>query len=120
MTTQELADDFVALLKQGRDHDAAKKYNAADIVSYEPMDGPMAEMRGNEALSKKAEWWVTSHEVHGAEIEGPYVHGDTFAVRFAYDFTRKETGERLKMDEVGLYEVKDGKVVSERFFYRKV
>ncbi len=117
MTTRELAADFVALLKQGRDHDAAAKYNAADIVSYEAMDGPMAEMRGSEALQQKAQWWTGNHEVHSAEVTGPYVNGDSFCVRFVYDFTRKETGERLTMDEIGVYVVKDGKIASERFFY---
>jgi ketosteroid isomerase-like protein len=33
------------------------------------------------------------------------------------DITRKETGERVKMDEVGLYTVKTGKIVEERFYY---
>ena len=117
MTTQELASDFAALLKEGRDHEAAAKYNADDIVSYEALDGPMAEMRGKDALRQKGEWWVTNHEIHGATVEGPYVNGDRFCMRFAYDFTRKETGERLKMDEIGVYEVKGGKIVSERFFY---
>lgn len=117
MTTQNIASDFVALLKEGKDHEAAARYNADDIVSYEAMDGPMAEMRGKEALRQKGEWWVTSHEVHSAAVEGPYVNGDSFCVRFTYDFTRKETGERLKMDEIGVYQVKGGKIASERFFY---
>ena len=33
------------------------------------------------------------------------------------DMTVKETGARMKMDEVGVYTVKDGKIVEERFFY---
>lgn len=31
--------------------------------------------------------------------------------------TPKASGERMRMDELGLYTVKDGKVVEERFFY---
>ena len=117
MTTQELANDFVAMLKDRRDHEAGEKYNADDIVSYEAMDGPMAEMRGKDALRQKGEWWVANHEVHDGKVEGPYVNGDQFAVRFTYDVTVKETGKRMQMDEVGLYTVKDGKIVSERFLY---
>jgi ketosteroid isomerase-like protein len=33
------------------------------------------------------------------------------------DFTNKETGQRMQMDEHALYTVKDGKIVEERFFY---
>jgi ketosteroid isomerase-like protein len=37
-------------------------------------------------------------------------------VRFTMDVTPKG-GQRMSMDEVGLYTVKDGKVVEERFFF---
>lgn len=31
--------------------------------------------------------------------------------------TPKESGQRTQMDEVGLYTVRNGKIVEERFFY---
>lgn len=116
MTTADTAKDFTELLKQGND-DAAAKYNADDIVSYEAMDGPMAVCRGKEAVKQKGDWWRQNHEVHGASVEGPFVNGDQFAVRFKYDITPKATGERVAVDEIGLYTVKGGKIVEERFFY---
>jgi ketosteroid isomerase-like protein len=116
MTIAELARDFTELLRKG-DHDgAAAKYNADNIVSYEAME-PMAVVEGKEAVKQKGEWWVANHEVHGGTVEGPYINGDQFAVRFTLDITPKATGERVKMDEVGLYTVKDGKIVEERFYY---
>ena len=51
------------------------------------------------------------------EVEGPYLNGDQFAVRMKMDLTVKESGERITMDEIGLYTVKDGKIAEERFFY---
>jgi hypothetical protein len=33
------------------------------------------------------------------------------------DVTPKETGERVMMDEVGIYTVDGGKIVEERFYY---
>ncbi|MGO9683147.1 MAG: SnoaL-like domain-containing protein [Beijerinckiaceae bacterium] len=33
------------------------------------------------------------------------------------DVTPKATGKRVKMDEVGVYSVKNGKIVAERFCY---
>ena len=117
MTIAELAKDFTDLLKQGNDEAAASKYNADNIVSYEAMEGPMAVCKGKEALKQKGDWWRANHEVHGASVEGPFVNGDQFAVRFKYDITPKETGKRITMDEIGVYTVKDGKVVAERFYY---
>jgi ketosteroid isomerase-like protein len=117
MTTLELAKDFTDLLKQN-DHDgAAEKYNADDIVSYEALDGPMAVCEGKEAVKQKSEWWRANHEVHGGSVEGPFVNGDQFAVRFTMDITPKATGERVMMDEVGVYTVEDGKIIEERFYY---
>jgi ketosteroid isomerase-like protein len=117
MTTAELAKDFTELLKQGNDEAAAAKYNADDIVSYEAMEGPMAVCHGKEAIKQKGDWWRDNHEVHGGSVEGPFVNGDQFAVRFKYDITPKATGERVVVDEVGVYTVKGGKISEERFFY---
>jgi len=49
------------------------------------------------------------------KVEGPYVHGDQFVVRFKMEVTPKG-GKRMNLDEVGLYTVKNGKIVEERFF----
>ena len=117
MTIAELAKDFTDLLKRGDDEAAAKKYNAGDIVSYEAMEGPMSVCHGQDAVKQKGDWWRANHEVHGASVEGPFVNGDQFAVRFRYDITPKETGKRVTMDELGLYTVKGGKITEERFFY---
>ena len=45
------------------------------------------------------------------------MHGDQFAVRFTMDVTEKASGQRTRMDEIGLYTLKNGKIVEERFFY---
>ncbi|RUU80538.1 nuclear transport factor 2 family protein [Mesorhizobium sp. M7A.F.Ca.MR.362.00.0.0] len=117
MTIAEIAKDFTELLKQGDNEAAAEKYNADDIVSLEAMAGPMAIANGKEALKQKGQWWQENNEVHGGSVEGPYVNGDQFAVRFKFDITPKATGERVTRDEVGLYTVKNGKITEERFYY---
>ena len=66
---------------------------------------------------EKGKWWAENHTVHSAEVFGPYPHGDRFAVRFLYDITHQPSGNRMKMDEVGLFPIKDGKIAKEEFFY---
>jgi ketosteroid isomerase-like protein len=80
------------------------------------MEGEMALIKGRAGVEKKGEWWYANHEVHSVKTEGPYMHGDQFVVRFAMEMTPKG-GKRMSMDEVGLYTVKDGKIVEERFFF---
>lgn len=116
MSIQTLANAFADLLKSGQHDEAAKQFNAADVVSIEAMDGPMAHIQGTEAVAAKATWWYDNHEIHAANSFGPYVNGDQFAIRFSMDVTPKG-GERMQMEEVGLYTVRDGKIVEERFFY---
>jgi hypothetical protein len=117
MTTKETAEAFTAMLKAGDHLGAAAKFNAVDIVSYEAMEGPMAICRGTAELKAKSDWWYANHEVHGGTVEGPYVTADQFLVQFGIDVTPKATGQRMQMNEWGLYTVKDGKITEERFFY---
>ena len=42
---------------------------------------------------------------------------DQFAVQYTFDVTAKPTGERIQGTEMALYQVKDGKIVREQFFY---
>jgi ketosteroid isomerase-like protein len=116
MNTQEIAHDLVTLCQQGKFDEAGEKYWADDVVSVEAM-GEEAESRGKAAARAKGEWWSNNHEVHGVKVEGPYVNGDAFTVRFVMDTTDKTNGQRATMDEVALYRLKDGKIAEERFFY---
>jgi ketosteroid isomerase-like protein len=116
MSTAEVAKQFAAALEAGK-FDEAERFWSDEIVSYEAMEGPMREVRGRAAVHGKAEWWNANHDVHSFETAGPYVNGDRFALRFRIDVTPKATGQRMQMEEIGLYTVKDGKIVEERFFY---
>ncbi len=117
MTVKEIAEDFAALCKAGKHEEAGDRHWSDDVASLEAMEGPMSNLRGRAAVQGKGEWWYANHEIHSATTEGPFVHGDQFALRFEMDVTMKETGQRMQMAEIGLYTVRDGKVVEERFFY---
>jgi len=116
MTVTELAKAFTALCADGKFEEAGHTFWSDGIMSIEPMDGPAARSSGRAAVDAKGVWWYSNHEVHGVKVEGPYVHGDQFTVRFTMDVTPKG-GARMSMDEHGLYTVRDGKIVEERFFY---
>ena len=55
-------------------------------------------------------------EFHGAYTTHPVTGGNHFAVGRGVDITVEGFG-RIKIDEVMLYEVKDGQIVLEQFFY---
>jgi ketosteroid isomerase-like protein len=60
---------------------------------------------------------MDNHEIHSSSITGPWPHGERFIVGFQFDVTHKPSGRRIKMDEAGLYHVRNGKIVREEFFY---
>lgn len=119
MSTKDIAEDLVALCKAGKFEEASAKYHADDIVSVEAMGPPGMDLeaRGKAAVAAKGEWWSNAHEVLSSTVEGPFVNGDQFAVTFVMDVKEKASGRQHHMSEVGLYTVKNGKVVEERFLY---
>jgi ketosteroid isomerase-like protein len=117
MTTSEIAEAFTALCKAGELDDAGEQFWAPDVRSIEPFEGEAATSVGLDAVRAKGEWWYGAHDVHSVDVEGPYVNGDQFTVRFTMDITVKESGNRTQMEEIALYTVADGKISEERFFY---
>jgi ketosteroid isomerase-like protein len=120
--TLAVGKKLVDLCKEGKHMEAIEALYSPNIVSVEagapPGGSPRSE--GIEAIKGKGEWWAANHEVHKAEAEGPFPHGDRFIVRFKYDVTAKAgpmAGKRFVMDEAALYTVKDGKITHEEFFY---
>jgi hypothetical protein len=116
MDTKQVAKLFTDLCAKGEFDAAGQKFWSDDVVSLEPMTGDMARVEGRKGVLGKGEWWYANHTVHDTKTEGPYVHGNQFAVRFYLDVTPKG-GQRTKMEEIALYTVANGKIVEERFFF---
>jgi limonene-1,2-epoxide hydrolase len=55
-------------------------------------------------------------QFHKGTISEPIIAGNHFTAKMDYDVTFKEKG-RMQMVEVGVFEVKDGKIINEHFFY---
>ncbi|HTU46010.1 MAG TPA: nuclear transport factor 2 family protein [Bryobacteraceae bacterium] len=119
MTTVDVAVTLVRLCSEGKFQEATEKLYSQDIVSVEAgaPPGQSRESKGLDAVRAKGEWWTNNHEVHSSTVEGPLVAGSYFAVTFKLDVTFKPEAKRFQMEEIGVYKVADGKIVSEEFFY---
>lgn len=119
MTTQQVADKLVSYCKQG-DWDAAQtELYANDSVSIEMPGAPNFPPRteGLKAIIQKGKTWEGMVETfHGIKVEGPIVAGDHFSCTMKMDVTMKGI-PRMLNEEIGIFQVKDGKIVSEQFFY---
>ena len=116
MTTLEVANRLIELVKSHKEEQAIDELYHPDITSSEPA-GETRETKGADMCKKKAEWFNSAFEVHGVEVLGPYPNDDKFAVHLNYDITARETGKRFNMLEVALYQEKEGKIVWEKFYY---
>jgi hypothetical protein len=116
MTTDDVAEDVAAMCRQGLFVESGEKYWAEEVISIEP-GGARPISRGRAAVRAKGVWWSGSHQLHGHSVEGPWVNGDRFALRFVFDVTNKQSRQRMKVDEIALYTLRDGQIVEERFFY---
>ncbi|MDT0556498.1 nuclear transport factor 2 family protein [Patiriisocius hiemis] len=118
MTTQEIANNLVAWCNSGNEARCYQELYSPNIVSIEPegaSENPVA--RGMEEVAKKGEWWEENFEVHSTKASAPIVADNWFSIRHEMDTTHKPSGQRSQMSEISVYEVKDGKIVREQFFY---
>ena len=115
-----IGQELVDLCRQGRNGEAIERFYSRDIVSVEPSGTPEmpAQTKGIDAVNTKHKWWTENMEVHSATVKGPFVGDGAFAVHYDYDTTFKPAGQRSTMREMALYEVKDGQIVREEFFYK--
>lgn len=118
MKVQEIADRLVELWRKGDFESCYTELYAPNAKSIEPEGAPFQkETQGMKAFKEKGEkWQKTIEEFHGSKVSDPIVAGNHFSLTSSLDATFKEGGRR-KFDEVCVYEVKDGKIVKEQFFY---
>jgi hypothetical protein len=119
MTTKEVADTLVKLCSAGKFDEAVKTLYSPDIVSVEAAapPGKSRETKGLPAVIAKGEEFSKSHEIHSSTVEGPLVAGSHFSVTFKLDMTFKPENRRFHMEEIAVYQVAEGKIVYEQFFY---
>ena len=118
MTTQEIATQLVEFCRKGDFEGAVTDLFAEDAASIEPYATPAfeKETKGIKAIKEKGEKWNSLvQEVHGITISDPLVATNSFCCTMRMDVTMKEGGP-MDMTELCVYEVKDGKIVSEQFF----
>lgn len=113
MNTSEVAARLVELCKAHKNFDAMQELYAEEIVSAEAS----AETAGKPAVIQKSVDWAAAHEIHGSNIEGPFLSDGKFAVVFDFEVTPKATGKRQALREIAVYTVETGRITREEFYY---
>lgn len=118
MTTQEVANRMNELFKENRWDLVQEELFADDCESIEPAHSQgLKSAKGKAAIKQKGEEFNKMvEEVHGGWNSEPIVGGNHISFAMGIDATYKGMG-RQNMEEIAVYEVKDGKIVKEQFFY---
>jgi hypothetical protein len=117
MNTEEVAQKVVELVRKQAWHEALDTLYDKNIVSIEASasEGESPEKRGIDQVRGKTDWWLENMQVHSFKANGPFVAHDRFVVQYDADVTDKNSNKRMQLSEVGVYTVKDGKIVHEEF-----
>jgi hypothetical protein len=117
MTTQKIAERLVVLCRQGKFEEAQRELFSAEAVSIEPAATPAfaKETKGLPAILAKGKKFAEMVETtHALNVSDPVIAGSSFACTMRLDVTMKGQG-RMDMTELCVYNVKEGKIVSEQF-----
>lgn len=118
MKINEIAARLIALCREAKWETAQKELFADRAVSIEPCKTPEfdQEIKGLAAIIEKGHKFEAMIEtLHSLSVSEPLVATNAIACTMTMDVTMKGK-ERMKMSELCVYEVKDGKIISERFF----
>lgn len=117
MEIQELAHKLVDYCRKGDYQVCYQELYSQDCESIEPEGAMMPYAKGLEAMAEKGKAWNEMvEEFHGGEVGDPIICGNHFSLAMTLEATFKNVG-RMKMEEICVYEVRDGQVVKEQFFY---
>jgi hypothetical protein len=117
-TTEEVAARFNELAQQEKWFDIHDELFADDVRSVEPPHSPyFKNAEGKAAVRKKADEFVKKIQAfHKGHTTRPLVCGRHFTVGRSKDMTVEGFG-RIQIEQIMLYEVRDGQIVLEQFFY---
>jgi uncharacterized protein YbjT (DUF2867 family) len=117
-STAEVAERYAHAFRSG-DLAAALALLSPDVLRAAPieaLDGP-GELRGAAAIMDNSAALNADIQFHSVEVGDPFVRGDQFAVRFAFDQTHLPTGQRRSAVKMSVCTVADGAIVREEVYY---
>ena len=121
MTTQEIAATYQEMMTNRKFIEIQDTFYHEDVVCQESekatsMGFPIF-TNGLEAIKAKGvARRATIETIHSYFCSEPIIAGEFFSVVLKQDITFKGK-PRLTLEEIGIFQVKDGKIIKEQFFY---
>jgi hypothetical protein len=117
MTTMEVANRLVELCRKGQVLEAQQELFADNVTSHEPAHSNQPAAIGKEAVLAKGKHFASLIEKrYSGSFEDPIVAANYFSFVCKLDANLKGIG-KVVWDEICVFGVQDGKIISEQFFY---
>lgn len=121
MTTQEIAARYCELAKQNKWPQILDELCSIDLVNKEPghvtSRGVQPITSGLENIKAKGKANREMIEaIHSQHCSEPLIAGNFFTLTLSREVTFKGQ-PRMNKEEIAVFEIKDGKIILEQFFY---
>ncbi len=113
-TINEIAARLSSLCEKHEFLQAYEELFSEHAESIDPINKNVP-MSGLGALMERERQFLENTEIHDVKVGGASFAGNYFSVTMSLDFTPKGQ-ERRKVEEMCIYKVENGKIVSQQFF----
>lgn len=117
MNNQEIANNLVSLLRQGKFNEVYDELFHPDAHHIEPQSEYFSDVKGVEAIKAKDKA-MGEHiaNVENMEVGEAIIAAKHIAIPYKIKAELKD-GNKMELDEIIVYEIDNGKIISEQFFY---
>ncbi|MCG8573502.1 MAG: ester cyclase [Flavobacteriales bacterium] len=120
MTTAEVANRWVSLCRENKNVEAIHELYANRVLSAEPDEVPDKQMISKEAIrQREIQFREIVEKFHEIEISDPIVRENHFSCGMTQDVTIEGPG-RVKLEQICVYKVENGKIIEEEFFFTPI
>jgi len=114
-TIHQIADRLITLCREQKFVEAYRELFGEEAESIDPVYAIMPPARGLITLIEREKQFLAKAEIHSISLSEPIISGSYFTVKLNMSFTHADRGE-VNMEELCVYHVKGGKIVSQQFF----
>jgi len=112
---RELGQKVADFVRSGKE-DHSGLWAECFHADFESVESDGKSWKGVAEVQKKHDEWGATTEMHSCEVAGPYCGPTGFSMQYTFDAESKDSSwPRMKMSEIGVYTVRDGKIVGEEF-----
>lgn len=117
MNTNQIGTRLKELLQTGQFETAQRELFSDDALSLEPDASNLPPTKGLQAILEKGQNFRNSvAQFHSLTVAEPVISFNHIALALKVELTFKGQ-DKTVMDEIIVYQIEDGKIVQEQFFY---